>query len=293
MSIADVLTATYFAGGRRACWLPHLRGEFNRPYMGRLRRYLKAEESNCEVLPQPECVFEALEETTPAEVKVVIVGQDPYYKPGEAHGLAFSTMLDSRPPSLAKILAEVLRDVSQGGRELADDCNCLTPWARQGVILLNRVLTVRKGSAGAHRGEGWEHFTARIVETISECCAHVVFMLWGTQAKEARLMIDPDRHKILCSQHPARSLRGSKHFSQANHYLRRHNAEPIDWLDVCKRPQPQGQHAVPPLTAADAADEARWDRAFAASIPQLNKLAAEAVEDRRAGRTEELDPSRL
>ena len=259
--------------------------------MRHLRRYLEAEESNCEVLPQPECVFEALEETTLEEVKVIIIGQDPYPEPGQAHGLAFSTMQTRRPRSLCTVFAEIRRNM--GGRSVAPGHNCLTPWARQGVLLLNRVLTVRKGCPGAHRGEGWEHFRDRIVEAISQCCEHVVFMLWGKQAKEARLMIDPDRHKILCWQHPARSLRGSKHFSQANQYLMAHNAEPIDWLDVCKRPQPQGERAVPPLTAADAADEARWDRAFAASIPQLNQLAAEAVEDRRAGRTEELDPSQL
>ena len=107
-------------------------------------------------------------------------------------------------------------------------------------------------------------------------------------------MIDARRHKVLCSKHPTRGgLCGSEHFSGANQYLEAHNAEPIDWLDVCQRPQLNGPDAVPPLTAADAADEARWDRAFATSIPQLNKLAAEAARDRRAGRTEELDPSRL
>ena len=233
MSIADVLTAAYFARGRRACWLPHLYGEFNRPYMHHLRLYLEAEESNCEVLPQPECVFEALEETTLEEVRVVVIGQDPYPKPGRAHGLCFSAMDGSRPKALRNIFREV---ESNTNACVANDRNCLTRWARQGVLLLNRALTVRRGCAGAHLGQGWERFTDRIVETISGRREHVVFMLWGNQAKEARLMIDPNRHKVLCWQHPARAkdrgLHGSEHFSQANRYLRRHNFEPIDWLDV-------------------------------------------------------------
>lgn len=266
--------------------------------MRHLRRYLVDEEASHQashqVLPQPECVFEALEETTLAEVKVVIIGQDPYPEPGRAHGLCFSAMDDSRPNSLTRIFEEVESDMNAC---VADDGNCLTPWARQGVLLLNRVLTVRNGCAGAHKRQGWEHFTDRVVEAISEHRKHVVFMLWGNQAKEARLMIDSDRHKVLCWQHPAATrgygLRGSKHFSQANQYLEAHNAEPIDWLEVCQRPRPTGQPAVPPLTAGDAAHEAQWDRAFAASIPQLKTLAAEAARDRGAGRTEELDPSRL
>lgn len=291
MSIADVLTLEYLADGRRACWLPHLRGEFNRPYMRRLRRYLEAEESNCEVFPQPECVFEALEETTLEEVKVVIIGQDPYPKPGQAHGLAFSTLQTKRPKSLRNVFAEVCRNMNR--RRVPAGHNCLTPWARQGVLLLNRVLTVRRGCAGAHERQGWEHFTDRVVESISEHREHVVFMLWGKQAKEAKLMIDARRHKVLSSKHPTRGLCGSEHFSRANQYLEAHSAKPIDWLDACRRPQPKGHNAVPPLTAADAADEAQWDRAFAASIPQLNELAAEAARDRHDGLTVELDPSQL
>ena len=293
MSVAEVLTAQYLDSGRRACWAPHLRGEFNRPYMHRLRQYLVAEEeSTCQIFPQPECIFEALDETTLEEVKVVIIGQDPYPEPGQAHGLAFSTMDRTRPRSLQCILAEVGRNMNQH-RRVARGRNCLTPWARQGVLLLNRVLTVRRGCAGAHLSQGWECFTDRIVETISSNREHVVFMLWGDHAREVRCMINAARHKILCWKHPRSGLRDSKHFSQANRYLKAHNAEPIDWLDVCKRLPPEQQGAVCPLTSADAADEARWDRAFAASIPQLKKLAAEAVQDRRSGRTEELDLSRL
>lgn len=292
MSVAEVLTAQYMDSGRRACWAPHLREEFDRPYMRHLRQYLVAEESTCQIFPQPECIFEALDETALEEVKVVIIGQDPYPEPGQAHGLAFSTMHRTRPRSLRCIFAEVGRNMNQHG-SVARDRNCLTPWARQGVLLLNRVLTVRRGHAGAHLGKGWECFTVQVVETINVCREHVVFMLWGDQARDMRHMINADRHKILCWKHPRSGLRDSKHFSQANQYLEAHNAEPINWLDVCERPPPEEQGAVHHLTSADAADEARWDRAFADSIPQLERLAAEAAQERSAGLTEELDPSRL
>ena len=237
MSVAEVLTAQYLDSGRRACWAPHLRGEFNRPYMRRLRGYLVDEESKYQVFPRPECIFEALEETALEEVKVVIIGQDPYPKPGQAHGLAFSTMHCKRPLSLSKIFAEIGRNM--GSSEVPEDRNCLTPWARQGVLLLNRVLTVRRGRAGAHLGRGWECFTDQIIATINDCHEHVVFMLWGKKAKNIRRMIDANRHKILCWKHPRIGLKGSEHFSKANRYLEEHCVEPIDWLDVCEWPPPE------------------------------------------------------
>ena len=300
MSIAEVLTAGYLGSGQRVCWAPHLRQEFSRPYMRHLRRYLADEESRCQVFPKPEHIFEALDETSLEEVKVVIVGQDPYPEPGQAHGLAFSTLLDRRPPTLAKIFAEVRRNMNQHAA-IPTDHNCLTPWARQGVLLLNRVLTVRGVEADTHQsssgkpvhgGQGWERFTDHIVETINGCREHVVFMLWGDHAKEARLMIDAERHKVLCSQHP-RSRLDCTPFSQANQYLEAHNSEPIDWLDVCKRPPPEEQDAIPPFTSSAASTDAEWDRAFADSIPQIEQLAEEAAQQRRAGQTEELDPSQL
>ena len=289
VSVAEVLTAEYLEDGRRASWAPHLRGEFSQPYMSELRQFLVSEESCGQLLPRPECIFEALEETTLEEVKVVIIGQDPYPEPGQAHGLAFSTMDEVRPQSLSKILAEVGRNMGRG--VAANDRNCLTPWARQGVLLLNRALTVRKCCAGGHLNRGWERFTDRIVETINTRRKHVVFLLWGGEAKELRGKINTDRHKVLCGEHPRAGLKGSQHFSKANRHLEAHNAEPIDWLDVCKRSSPDEQDAVPPLTSADAADEARWDRAFSESIPQLKRLAAQAARERRLGLTEELDPS--
>ena len=296
MSIADVLTAEYLNSGRRACWAPYLQQEFDRPYMRRLRGYLADEESEYQVFPRPECIFEALEETTLEEVKVVVMGQDPYDEPGQAHGLAFSTINGTRPQSLAKVLAEVGRNMNG---PMAGSRNCLTPWARQGVLLLNRALTVRECESGKHLGKGWECFTDQIIATINDQREHVVFLLWGDPAQEVRYLIDADRHKVLCSQHPAdrtgqgERLRGSEHFSKANRYLEEHGAEPINWLDVCDRPPPDEQDAVPNLTANDAADEARWDRAFANSTPQLDQLAAEAAQERCSGQTVELDPSQL
>ena len=300
VSIAEVLTAEHFDTGRRACWAPHLRDEFDRPYMRRLRGYLADEESESRIFPKPESIFEALDETTPDEVKVVILGQDPYDKPDLAHGLAFSTLNRKRPPSLSKIFAEVERNMD---KSVPKDSNCLTPWARQGVLLLNRALTVRSGKAEKHLGKGWECFTDKVVETISENCEHVVFLLWGEPAQQVRYLIDSERHKILCSEHPSsrsrlgrsekQRLKGSKHFSQANEYLAAHGVEPINWLDVCKRPPPHEQDVVAPLTTADANDEARWDRAFANSTAKLEQLAAKAKRERNAGLTEELAPSQL
>jgi len=258
-----------------------------------LRGYLVDEESKYQVFPKSECIFEALEETALEEVKVVIIGQDPYPAPGQAHGLAFSTMHRKPPRSLSTIFAEVRRNMNHRGRVVTKGRNCLTPWARQGVLLLNRVLTVRRGRAGAHLGRGWECFTDQIIATVNDCREHVVFVLWGNPAQEVHHLIDANRHKILCWKHPRSGLKGSEHFSKANRYLEEHCVEPIDWLDVCECPPLEEQGAVRRLTSVDAADEAEWDRAFANSIPQLERLAEEAARERSSGLTEELDPSRL
>ena len=295
MSIADILTAQYFTSGRRACWAPHLQAEFNCGYMRQLRQFLIAEEAEHAIFPQPARIFEALDETTLDEVQVVIIGQDPYPTRGQAHGLAFSVECGERPQSLSKIIAEVERDMppERSRRSVAEDCGCLTPWARQGVLLLNSVLTVREGCPDSHRDKGWECFTNGIIETINTCREHVVFMLWGKPAQRKGSCINRARHKVLCAGHPRTGIKGSQHFSKANQYLEDHHIEPIDWLDVCCRPPSEQQGASPPLTLADAADEARWDRAFATSRPQLAQLAAQAAQERCLGSTEELDPMRL
>lgn len=298
MSIADVLTAQCFSSGRRACWAPHLQAEFERPYMRDLRQFLIREEAEHAVFPKPAHIFEALDETALDEVQVVIIGQAPYPAPGQAHGLAFSVECGSRPQSLSKIIAEVNRDMDEclppgcNRRRVAEGCGCLTPWARQGVLLLNLVLTVREGCPGSHRNKGWEHFTDRVIETINACREHVVFMLWGKAAQLKGSGIDRKRHLVLYAKHPRMGIKGSRHFSQTNRYLEECRIEPIDWLDVCCRPLPEQQEASPPLTLADAADEARWDRAFAASRPQLAQLAVQAAQEHRLGLTEELDPTR-
>ena len=299
MSIADVLTAQYFASGRRGCWAPHLQAEFNCRYMRDLRQFLIEEEKKHAVFPQPARIFEALDETALDEVKVVIIGQDPYPMPGQAHGLAFSVECGERPQSLSKIIAEVNRDMDKhlppgcNRRRVAEDCGCLTPWARQGVLLLNPVLTVRKDCPGSHRNKGWECFTDRIIEIINTRRGHVVFMLWGKEAKQKDSKINQARHLVLCARHPRIGITRSWPFSQANRYLEGHCIEPIDWLDVCCRSLPEQREALPSLTLADAEDETRWDRAFAASRPQLAQLAAQAAQERRLGFTEELDPMHL
>ena len=228
--IAAVLTEEYFDSGRRACW--GLGGEFNQPYMRHLRAYLVDEESKHGIFPKPDFIFNALDETTPEEVKVVIIGQDPYPWPGQAHGLAFSIKSGTPQPcaSLPRIFGEIARDI---GHKVTDGRYCLTPWAQQGVLLLNRALTVRQNEKGEHLDKGWECFTDKVVETINGL-EHVVFMLWGGRAQEVCGLIDSNRHKVLCSPHPTygKGLRGSKHFSQANEYLVEHGKKPINWLDV-------------------------------------------------------------
>ena len=245
MSIADVLTAQYFTSGRRACWAPHLRAEFNCGYMRQLRRFLIAEEAEHIIFPQPARIFEALDKTTLDEVQVVIIGQDPYPTRGQAHGLAFSVECGERPQSLSKIIAEVNRDMDEylppgcNRRRVAEGCGCLTPWAKQGVLLLNPVLTVREGCPNSHRNKGWERFTDRIIETINAHCEHVVFMLWGRAAQQKGSGIDRVRHRVLCARHPRIGIKGSRHFSKANQYFEDHHIKPIDWLDVCCRPLPE------------------------------------------------------
>ena len=253
MPVADVLTAQNFANGRLASWGAQLRDdEFDRPYMSELRQYLINEEAaGHEILPEPARIFEALDETAFEEVRVVIIGQDPYPALGQAHGLAFSVELDQRPPSLQKIFAEVRRNMSQrlpaGNNQRVPPVprgrNCLTPWARKGVLLLNRALTVQRGFAGAHLGKGWECFTNRIIDAINEHREHVVFMLWGGKAIVVHDRINCCRHKVLCWKHPRDGLSGSEHFSKANQYLEQHDFERIDWMDVCDR-RPQRQEAV-------------------------------------------------
>lgn len=224
-------------------WKAALTDTFEQPFMGELRAFLAAEKQQGKVIypPGPE-IFAALDATPLPAVRVVIIGQDPYHGPDQAHGLCFSVRPGVRPPpSLANIFAEVVSDMSDpevsGGRpDAARPANgSLLGWARQGVLLLNAVLTVEGGRAGAHQGRGWELFTDRVVEAINAEREHVVFMLWGSYAQKKGQRVDRRRHEVLTAPHPSplsahRGFFGCRHFSQANRYLVAHGQAPIDWL---------------------------------------------------------------
>ena len=236
-SIAEVLTANYFVqDDRRASWRCALEREFALPYMRLLRRkLLKEEREGHNIYPSPENIYEALNRTALPDVKVVIVGQDPYHQPGRAHGLAFSVANSDRPRSLQNIIKEIER---RSIDPVPQNHGCLIPWAEQGVLLLNAVLTVRKGCPESHKGWGWECFTTRIIQTISKEREQVVFMLWGEKAQEKVPAIDWHRHKLLMAGHPSRPTRGKRpfsgcgHFSRANAYLIKHDKTPICWRNI-------------------------------------------------------------
>jgi uracil-DNA glycosylase len=185
------------------------------------------------VYPPADQVFSALALTPFEAVQVVIVGQDPYHGPGQAHGLAFSVPEDVRtPPSLRNIFKEIRDDV-YGGESRTFSPN-LTRWAEQGVLLLNAALTVEAGKAGSHRRLGWHRLTDQIIAQVSDQLEHRVFMLWGRHAQSKRQFIDGERHRILAAAHPSplsayRGFFGCRHFSQANAYLTQHGGTPIDW----------------------------------------------------------------
>jgi uracil-DNA glycosylase len=184
-----------------------------------------------QVYPPADAVFRALNETPPDQVKVVILGQDPYHGPGQAQGLSFSVPPEvAIPPSLRNIFRELASDVPFTPPAAGD----LTHWSRQGVLLLNAVLTVEQGQANAHRGKGWEAVTDAVIEHINRRRSEVVFMLWGSYAQKKGQMIDRQRHCVLTAPHPSplsahRGWFGSSHFSLANAYLRGTGQTPVDW----------------------------------------------------------------
>ncbi|WP_136246504.1 uracil-DNA glycosylase [Halomonas borealis] len=213
-------------------WQRWLGEEFAAPYMQSLRDFLAAEKAARKVIyPHSDQWFRAFELTPLDRVKVVILGQDPYHGAGQAHGLCFSVRPGVRtPPSLVNIY-----------KELATDMGCapvehgyLEHWARQGVLLLNTSLTVEQGSAGSHRGRGWETFTDRAIATVNEHAGPTVFLLWGSHARKKKALIDESRHLVLEAPHPSplsayRGFFGSRHFSRANAFLAEQGREPIDW----------------------------------------------------------------
>lgn len=183
------------------------------------------------VYPAPKNVFNAFELCPFDEVKVVILGQDPYHGKGQAHGLCFSVPEGVRtPPSLQNIYKELKEDVD---KEIPEHGN-LEHWARQGVLLLNATLTVRAGQPGSHQGKGWETFTDSVIQKINDEKEHIVFLLWGNYAKNKGAFIDRDKHLVLEAAHPSpysanNGFFGCKHFSQTNTYLKRHTKKPIEW----------------------------------------------------------------
>ena len=212
-------------------WNPLLRGEFAKPYWNELVDFVAAERQRATVYPPHEDVFAALHLTSYESTRVMILGQDPYHGPGQAHGLCFSVRGDVRvPPSLVNIHKELADDL---GVALPGHGN-LASWARHGVLLLNATLTVRAGQAASHQGKGWETFTDEIIRVVSAKPDHVVFILWGGYARRKKALIDGSRHTIIESPHPSplsahNGFFGSKPFSRANEALRAHGQPPIDW----------------------------------------------------------------
>jgi uracil-DNA glycosylase len=238
------------AAGRvvlEASWKQRLLSEFERPYMRELRAFLRRERDDGKhVFPKGREIFAALDLTPFDDVRVVIIGQDPYHGPGQAHGLCFSVQPGvAEPPSLRNIFEEINRDMTDpsvpGGdpdRRLKRGRGCLSPWARQGVLLLNAVLTVEQGRAGSHQGRGWESFTDRIVSLLNEEREGLVFLLWGSYAQRKGSIVERRRHHVLTAPHPSplsahRGFFGCRHFSRANQYLVERGELPIDWFDVC------------------------------------------------------------
>ncbi len=213
-------------------WQPGLQPEFDQPYMQSLKQFLQAEKAAQKVIyPHSSNWFHALEATPLDQVKVVIIGQDPYHQPGQAHGLCFSVRPGVRiPPSLVNIYKELKTDL---GIEPVTH-GYLEHWAKQGVLLLNAVLTVEQSNANAHQGKGWEQFTDRVIQLVNEQCEHVVFMLWGSYAQKKGARIDQSRHLVLKAPHPSplsahRGFFGCRHFSQANQWLVAQGRDAIDW----------------------------------------------------------------
>jgi len=215
-----------------ASWKALLQPEFERDYMRELRAFLLQEkQTGKQVYPAGRDMFNALNSTPFDRVRVVILGQDPYHGPGQAHGLCFSVQPGVEiPPSLRNIYKELASDLGIAPARHG----CLQSWAAQGVLLLNAVLSVEAGRAASHQGRGWEQFTDRIIALLNERREHLVFMLWGSHAQKKGQFIDRSRHLVLESPHPSplsasRGFLGNRHFSRANHYLLAHGLEAVDW----------------------------------------------------------------
>lgn len=220
-------------------WKAVLGDEFDKPYMTRLREFLVREKRARKVIyPSGKDIFAALDLTPLPDVKVVIIGQDPYHGPDQAHGLCFSVQPGvPQPPSLVNIFQEINEELGGPQRRLDADNGCLEPWARQGVLLLNAVLTVERGRAGSHQGMGWETFTDKVVDILNRERDGLVFLLWGSYAQKKGAILDGKRHCVLKAPHPSplsahRGFFGCGHFARANEYLQQRGVTEIDWFDV-------------------------------------------------------------
>lgn len=212
-------------------WLPAIGDEFKKPYYAKLYYFVREEYNTRKIFPPADDIFNAFHLTPLSEVKVLILGQDPYHNDGQAHGLCFSVQPDVEiPPSLANIY-----------QELHDDLGCYIPnngylvkWAKQGVLLLNTVLTVRAHQANSHQGQGWEQFTDAVIRAVNEQDRPIVYMLWGRPAQAKASMLTNPKHLVLKASHPSplsanRGFFGCRHFSKANAFLEEHGVAPIDW----------------------------------------------------------------
>jgi uracil-DNA glycosylase len=212
-------------------WLEYLKPEFSKPYYRELYNFVKEEYSTREIFPPSDKIFSALEHTSVKDVKVVIIGQDPYHEPGQAHGMSFSVLPGVKtPPSLQNMY-----------KELNTELGCYIPnngylvkWADQGVLLLNAVLTVRSGAANSHKGKGWEQFTDAVIRAVNAQDRPVVYLLWGSNARAKKTLINNPKHLVLETVHPSplsayNGFFGCGHFKKANEFLKENGLTPIDW----------------------------------------------------------------
>lgn len=212
-------------------WDEILAEEFKKEYYLKLRSFLKQEYGSFTVYPDMNNIFNSLKYADYNSIKAVIIGQDPYHEPNQAHGLAFSVMKGNPlPPSLKNIYKEIEEDLGIAPPSHGE----LTYWAKQGVLLLNNALTVRRGQANSHRGKGWEQFTDAVITKVNQKDSPVVYLLWGANAREKTRLINNPKHLILTAAHPSplsayNGFFGCKHFSKCNNFLQQQGAEPIDW----------------------------------------------------------------
>lgn len=220
-------------------WKPRLQPQFDSPYFGQLAQFVRQEYASGIIYPAAKNIFRAFDLCPFDKVKVVILGQDPYHEPGQAHGLCFSVGDGVQlPPSLKNIYKEISQELNCPVPETGD----LSSWASQGVLLLNATLTVRAGQAGSHQGHGWETFTDAVIETLASQRDGLVFMLWGAYARRKGTLIDHTKHLVLESAHPSplsayNGFFGNGHFVKCNQWLEQHGESPIEWIPVNKQAQ--------------------------------------------------------